>query len=423
LNADDEAAGQTRAPCAQNLMQAQPLDLVSLLHPLSVDTFLATHWEKSFLWVPRGVERYYAGLLTDQNLEDLISSPDARYPAVRLAKAGVYYSPQTYCDDVKVGHVTFSGVPNLKKLSAEYAKGATLALTSLDRSWRPLSDLCIRLEEQLDHGVNTNVYLTAGRTSGFPPHYDTHDILVLQIAGQKLWRIYEPTISLPDPTQPCDPKGYTPGPLLAQVQLSAGDLLYLPRGFGHAASTLKSHSAHVTIGVRVYTWGWLLKEWDPSGPQREELRKSLPPGFASRAELRPALKEHLKRLAPGRVTDANFDRIFDSIVRNVNQLRRRPPARFRADASVISPDSRLQILPENRYQFSRLVDSRNTVVGLALDLDGNRFTFPAQLDAVLSTICSRGRLRLNELAGGSSHAGILELAGYLQTIGFVTVID
>jgi len=94
-----------------------------------------------------------------------------------------------------MGRVTFIGVPNLKKLSAEYAKGATIALTSLDRHWKPLGDLCLKLEEQLDHGVKTNVYLTAAHTTGFPPHYDTHDILVLQIAGRKRWRIHEPPSS------------------------------------------------------------------------------------------------------------------------------------------------------------------------------------------------------------------------------------
>jgi len=41
------------------------------------------------------------------------------------------------------------------------------------------------LEEQLDHGTKTYVYVTAAQTSGFPPHYDTHDILLLQNRGQE----------------------------------------------------------------------------------------------------------------------------------------------------------------------------------------------------------------------------------------------
>jgi len=395
-------------------------DLAALLHPISLDAFLSTYWEKNWLLVQRRDERYYEGLLTNQNLEDFVSSPDARYPAIMLAKDGIYYPPQAYCEDVKMGHVTFSGVPNLKRLSAEYAKGATVALTSLDRSWGPLGDLCLRLEEQLDHGINTNVYITAGETKGFPPHYDTHDILVLQIAGKKLWRIYEPTIKLPDVTQPCEPKSFTPGPRLAEVELRAGDLLYLPRGYGHAATTSESHSAHVTVGIHVYTWARVLKEADPSLARSEEFRKSLPPGFASRPELRPAIREQLKRIAPQHFTDSNVDRAVDSIVRNVNQSRRRPPGRFRADAVVISLDSRLTTPPADRYYFSRLLDDRNNISGVALDFGGNKYSFPAQLEAVLHAICSRGSFRLRDLPGGLKTETLLDLAGYLQSIGFLS---
>jgi ribosomal protein L16 Arg81 hydroxylase len=395
-------------------------DVASLLYPISLDAFLSTYWEKRWLFVQRGHEGFYEGLLTNENLEDFISSADARYPAIMLAKEGVYYPPQAYCDDVKMGYVTFSGVPNLKKLSAEYAKGATIALPSFDRSWRPLADLCRRLEEQLDHGANTNVYITAGQTSGFPPHYDTHDILVLQVAGRKLWRIHEPTITLPDVSQPCDPKSYRPGPLLTELELHAGDLLYLPRGYGHTASTSQSHSSHVTVGIHVYTWARILKESDPSFVQLQEFRGSLPPGFASRAELRPAIKEQLQRMVPGRFTDRNFDRFFDSLVRNVNQTRRRIPGRFRADAIVISMDSLLKTPSAQRYHFSRLSDHRNVTAGLALDFDGNRYSFPAQLEAVLTAICSRSSFRLKDLPGGLNSEVLVDLAAYLQAIGFLT---
>ena len=57
-------------------------------------------------------------------------------------------------------------------------------------------------------------------------------------------------------------------------------------GFGHAAATSDSHSAHVTVGIHVYTWASVLKEFDPACVRLEEFRLGLPPGFASRIELR-----------------------------------------------------------------------------------------------------------------------------------------
>ncbi len=401
-------------------MEKRTHNLASLLHPISLDTFLSAYWEKNLLLVQRGDEEYYEGLLTNQNLEDIISSSDLRYPAIMLAKDGVFYPPQAYCEDVKMGQVTFFGVPDLKKLSAEYGKGATIALTSLDRTWKPLGDLCMRLEEQLDHGIKTNIYITAGQTAGFPPHYDTHDILVLQIAGKKLWRIYEPTIKLPDVSQPCEPKSFSPGPRLAEIELHAGDLLYLPRGYGHAATTSESHSAHITVGIHVYTWAGALKEFDPSWVRVEEFRKSLPPGFASRTELRPAMKEQLKRMAPGHFANGDLDRVLDSIVRNVNQSRRRMPGRFRTDATVISVNSLLKTPPGHRYHFSRSIGGSSNAAVLTLDFDGNKYSFPAQLEAVLNAMSSRGSFRLKELPGGLSSEATLGLAGYLQSIGFLT---
>lgn len=405
----------------EELIDNAILDLASLLRPISLDAFLSTHWERDWLFLQRSDTRFYEGLLTTQNLEDIISSWDTRYPALMLAKDGIYYPRQAYCDDVRVGHVTFSGVTNLKRLSAEYARGATIALTSLDRSWKPLGELCMRLEEQLDHGINTNAYLTAGQTAGFPPHYDTHDILVLQVAGKKSWRIYEPTIKLPDVTLPCDPKSYSPGSQLTEIELRAGDLLYLPRGFGHAASTCNSYSAHVTVGIHVYTWASVLKEFDPSCVRVEEFRKALPPGFAGRVELRAAMKAQLKRLAPARFTDSDLDRVLDAFIRNVNQSRRRAPARFRADAVVISMLSSLRAPPESRYHLSRSTGGPNPV-SVTLDFEGNQYSFPAQLEAVLRAMSSRDSFRLQDLPAGLDAEALVGLAGYLQTIGFLTAI-
>jgi len=340
-----------------------------------------------------------------------------------LAKDGAFYPPQAYCDDVKMGRVTFNGVTNLKKLAAEYGKGATIALTSLDRSWSPLGDLCIRLEEQLDHGVKTNVYITAGRTTGFPPHYDTHDIVVLQIAGAKRWRIYEPTVRLPDASQPCEPQTFRPGPQLAELELQAGDLLYLPRGYGHAAATSKGHSAHVTLGIHVYTWASILRELDPSCVHIEELRESLPPGFAGRAELRPAIREQLQRLAPEHLAGGSLDHAMDSLIRQVNRLRRRKPGRFRADVVVLSAGSTVGIPSKDRYRITRLVDGLNHTVGLTLDLDGDQYSFPPPLESLLNAMCSHGRFRLQDLQVGLQSEAVVDFAGYLQSIGFLTALD
>jgi ribosomal protein L16 Arg81 hydroxylase len=49
-----------------------------------------------------------------------------------------------------------------------------------------LRALCA-LESNLGHAVHANAYVTPGDCPGFAPHNDTHDVFVLQIAGNNRW--------------------------------------------------------------------------------------------------------------------------------------------------------------------------------------------------------------------------------------------
>jgi hypothetical protein len=67
--------------------------------------------------------------------------------------------------------------------------------------------------------------------------------------------------------------------------LEEGDILYVPRGFYHSASTGKDHSLHVTISLcHNVTFAHLMKGisnevWDSIRQARLVSRRSLPPGF------------------------------------------------------------------------------------------------------------------------------------------------
>ena len=56
-------------------------------------------------------------------------------------------------------------------------------------------------------GGGINAYLTPAGAVGKPPHTDDHDVVVLQLWGSKLWHLGE-----------------------EEVQLRAGDVMYLPQG-------------------------------------------------------------------------------------------------------------------------------------------------------------------------------------------------
>jgi lysine-specific demethylase/histidyl-hydroxylase NO66 len=388
-------------------------DFASLLGPISPAEFFGGYWECKPLVIHRGNTRFYEGLLTNSDLEEIISTSDLRYPAIRLAKDGAYYPPHAYTADVTLGRLTFNGVPDVNKIALEYAKGATVSLPSLQRTWGPLNSLCIRLEEEIDYAVHANAYITPGATAGFPPHYDTHEVLVLQIAGMKRWLIDEPPLKLPHTSQSFQSASYTPGARVMETELAAGDALYLPRGYVHSTTTSESHSAHVTIGINVLTWADIAREFVPSCLVNEEYRRGLPPGFASRAELRPALTQRLAQMLPSMSVD--YDVLVDRAISLVQAGRRRMPARFRADVSVITASSLLQTPSNPRYHVAQVNDR------LLLDFDGRKIVFSGAMRGILDAMCARVTFRIAELAVGVDIERFLTFARALQSIGFLQV--
>ncbi len=88
------------------------------------------------------------------------------------------------------------------KVLAEFAAGATLVLQGLHRTWPPLVDFAQQLSTDLGHPVQVNAYVTPASNRGFDPHYDVHDVLVLQVAGEKRWTIHPPVHEHPLADQP-----------------------------------------------------------------------------------------------------------------------------------------------------------------------------------------------------------------------------
>ena len=124
-------------------------------------------------------------------------------------------------------------------------------LQALHLNWPPLARFCRALEAELGHPAQANSYYTPRRSQGFAVHHDTHDVFVLQVAGEKHWRVYDPLLELPLKHQRYSKALGEHGPPVLELTLRAGDTLYLPRGWLHDALTSETDSLHVTVGVNV----------------------------------------------------------------------------------------------------------------------------------------------------------------------------
>jgi hypothetical protein len=166
------------------------------------------------------------------------------------------------------------------------------------------------LGAELGHPVQVNAYITPPQSQGFSDHYDVHDVFVLQVVGRKRWRIHAPVHGSPLRDQPWTDRrkaveAAAENPCDIDAVLEPGDVLYLPRGWIHAATALGGTCAHLTVGIHVWTRWHLLEQLVAGLADVEGLRESLPLGVdvTDPAQVAPHLAETvgvLREAANGR---------------------------------------------------------------------------------------------------------------------------
>ena len=247
---------RTRRTTARRAARAA---LARCLDPVDAETFFAEHWERRPLVVPRDERGRFDDLLSEADVERLVCSTAIRYPAFRLVREGGQLDVCEYTRDVS-WRPPFTGTADVPRVLAEWEAGATIVLQALHVNWHPLAVFCRLLEDALGNAVQVNAYYTPRGSQGFAVHHDTHDVLVLQVAGEKQWRLYDPLVELPLKHQRYSQKLGGHGPPVDDLVLRSGDTLYLPRGWLHEAETSTLDSLHLTIGITAYTWLDALKE-------------------------------------------------------------------------------------------------------------------------------------------------------------------
>jgi lysine-specific demethylase/histidyl-hydroxylase NO66 len=220
-----------------------------------------------------------AGLLTVDDVDELLTGRALRAPGFRLVRDGSPLPRSTYTRSGRIGGVAVDDLPDAGRVLAHVDAGATLVLQALHRYWPPVAGLCRELEDALTHPVQANAYLTPPDSRGLDVHHDTHDVLAVQLAGRKHWVVHRPAVESPLASQPWSRDRHEPGPVVLDTTLAPGDCLYLPRGTPHAAETAAGVSLHLTIGIRAVTWVDVLGQAMEQLADEPDFRRSLPAGF------------------------------------------------------------------------------------------------------------------------------------------------
>lgn len=249
----------------------------------ATDQFAAEYWGRAPLLTRRAeLGSDFADLLSAAAVDELISSRGLRTPFLRMAKDGSVLPAARFTRSGGAGASIADQAADDKVLAA-MADGATLALQGLHRNWPPIVEFGGRLAAELGHPVQINAYVTPPQNQGFAPHYDLHDVFVLQVAGRKRWTIHEPVVAAPLDSQQWEKHRaevtarVTERPLIDTV-LESGDALYLPRGTIHSAVAQGETSVHLTVGVHPISRYQLARHLLDLAQDEPELRASLPMG-------------------------------------------------------------------------------------------------------------------------------------------------
>ncbi|WP_175538771.1 cupin domain-containing protein [Arthrobacter sp. cf158] len=248
------------------------------------EKFASDVWGRTAL-LARGVSDF-SDVFSANAVDELISRRGLRTPFLRVAKGGSTLPESSFTSPAGVG-ATISDQLDDTELWRKFADGATLVLQALHRTWEPVSSFSAQLSTELGHPVQANAYITPPQNRGFDDHYDIHDVFVLQIEGTKRWIIHEPVHVDPLRSQPWTDRRSAvaeaaEGTPYIDTVLEPGDVLYLPRGWLHAAQAQGKVSIHLTLGVHSWTRHALAEHLVQAAlaamGDDPEMRRSLPLG-------------------------------------------------------------------------------------------------------------------------------------------------
>ena len=243
-----------------------------LIDPLPAAEFERDYYEQRLLHIPRKASAYYAELLSVTDLDTVLGTHAAGHRDIKLVRDDGDVAPRDYAND--------AGRVQPLEVARHFDDGATVIFNQLHARVPALARLCVALGRRFSSRVQTNVYLTPPDAQGFAPHWDTHDVFVLQISGSKRWSIYDTRVRLPLRGQRFE-RGTPPGDVSDEFELGPGSAVYLPRGLMHSARSTGEASLHVTLGLTAFTWAeFLVESVNAAALEEEPLRRNLPRAFA-----------------------------------------------------------------------------------------------------------------------------------------------
>jgi hypothetical protein len=272
-----------------------------LLAPFPLDDFHAKVRGRTWLQV-EGDPAKTAPLMSWEELARLLEMDVWTARTLQLVLDRQRVPAEAYCREAQDRSHTGVQKPDAALVQQWLGRGASLLLNEIETLHPAIRAVTVALERALGAKASANLYCSWKGHQAFDSHYDRHDVYAFQVIGRKGWRVYEGRADRPIEhaafyNVPQAEYDRMKGAVAAEVTMTPGDLLYLPRGQFHDALALDEASVHVTFSCSApIGLDWLNDLWS-AAMQDPLFREDLPLAGPGGAAENPELASHLKALA------------------------------------------------------------------------------------------------------------------------------
>jgi ribosomal protein L16 Arg81 hydroxylase len=214
--------------------------LADLLAPVSTAKFLEAFRARKRLHIPASDHTRAETLFSWHDIDTLLSR-HALDENVRIMRDSMEVPRQFYTSnegkrlDVRAFHDLL-------------AQGASIVVDFVERSIRQIGQLSAAIEREMGATTYANAYLSFFKGGAFKPHWDVMDVLVVQVHGNKHWRVWNTEVPYPLEIVGRAKVNASVAPD-QEVEMAPGDVLFIPRGEPHSAAVSTKHSVHLTFSL------------------------------------------------------------------------------------------------------------------------------------------------------------------------------
>eukprot|EP00438_Fugacium_kawagutii_P024508 Skav231359 [mRNA] locus=scaffold1586:339336:341615:+ [translate_table: standard] len=212
------------------------------IYPLSSDEFFATTFEKQWAHFPHDkplvpitlehVAEWMESQGRDEEVIETLPHPKTLKPFRSQKQSPVQY------------------------IQEAFLQGHSMVINSLNQWSEPGLRVAKELNAAGDLPVDVYMYLTPPHSQSYEIHSDVMDAFMVQLGGAKSWKVCDVT-SWMAPGERHDQVPLKLNGTCQEILMQKGDVMYLPYGTLHQASTSANYSMHLTVNVERQYYVWL----------------------------------------------------------------------------------------------------------------------------------------------------------------------